>query len=810
MDDNGLRAQVLTRADADPELSEHARLVVLAALAAPEELADAIGGGPGSAQLQESLAQAPVEDAEPVGAFLRSITVQGFRGIGQSVTLPLRGMPGLVVVAGRNGSGKSTLAEGLELALTGVNSRWKGKAVVWSQQWRNLHAGDPASIQIALAEEGSGPTTIGVDWPAGDVAVGDHKRWVQRHGAKREDPSTLGWHTALEMYRPLLSYDELSGILEGKPSDFYEELHKLLGLEALTLAMARLDGEVKQLKIPATEAKRAKDALKPKLEAHHDARAATALVQAKKTKPDLDAVRPLIIGGSTTAPAAWMRACELTTPTAGDVEAGCAALREAADHESQQRRSVDALTTDRNRLLQASVDFHSEHGDQPCPVCTTGHLDNEWATAARELLERGQATTQAQNAARAATEQARSAVTALVRRVPAPPSADPDLTHLAAATAAHRAFVTLPPDGDHALAQHITNTLGALTTAYDALRTEAGALINARDNDWEPIALDLADWVRKAEAAAETAPQLAVATQALQWLQDNAEELRDLRIAPLAEQAKAIWAALRQESNVGLGGIRLLGSKTQRRVKLEADVDGTGTDAFGVMSQGELQALALAIFIPRATSPASPFRFLVLDDPIQAMDPTKIDGFLQVLIKLATDRQVIVFTHDDRLPAAIRRSQAPAVIVEVSRSANSQVNVQESSNPAKRLLDDAFAIAADNGVPLEIKKVAIPVLCRDALEGTAWDVYAARELAAGQSRADVEATWEKAKLTKSRVGLAISSTDDGAFSKWLSGGSARRTAMSVATNAIHNGTVDFKDAVNSTRTAIRDLAGGGR
>ena len=101
-------------------------------------------------------------------------------------------------------------------------------------------------------------------------------------------------------------------------------------------------------------------------------------------------------------------------------------------------------------------------------------------------------------------------------------------------------------------------------------------------------------------------------------------------------------------------------------MRLTADVDGSDTEAFGVMSQGELQALALAIFIPRATSPASPFRFLVLDDPIQAMDPSKIDGFLEVLVRLAADRQVIVLTHDDRLPAAVRRSHAPARIVEVS------------------------------------------------------------------------------------------------------------------------------------------------
>jgi hypothetical protein len=35
------------------------------------------------------------------------------------------------------------------------------------------------------------------------------------------------------------------------------------------------------------------------------------------------------------------------------------------------------------------------------------------------------------------------------------------------------------------------------------------------------------------------------------------------------------------------------------------------------------------------------------------MEPSKIDGFLQVFASLAAHRQVIVFTHDDRLPAAI-------------------------------------------------------------------------------------------------------------------------------------------------------------
>ena len=75
------------------------------------------------------------------------------------------------------------------------------------------------------------------------------------------------------------------------------------------------------------------------------------------------------------------------------------------------------------------------------------------------------------------------------------------------------------------------------------------------------------------------------------------------------------------------------------------------------MSQGELNALALSVFLPRATLPESPFRFVVIDDPVQSMDPAKVDGLARVLAEPPRDRQVVVFTHDDRLPEAVRRLQ---------------------------------------------------------------------------------------------------------------------------------------------------------
>ena len=159
-------------------------------------------------------------------------------------------------------------------------------------------------------------------------------------------------------------------------------------------------------------------------------------------------------------------------------------------------------------------------------------------------------------------------------------------------------------------------------------------------------------------AQADLAPVASIKA-AETWLKAATDEIRNERLAPLATQAKSIWAMLRQESNVDLGVIRLVGSTTQRHVELDVSVDGAPGSALGVMSQGEVNALALAVFLPRARLPASPFRFLVIDDPVQAMDPAKVDGLARVLEKAAADRQVIVFTHDNRLAEAIRQLGCP-------------------------------------------------------------------------------------------------------------------------------------------------------
>src|SRR5258705_474540 len=78
-------------------------------------------------------------------------------------------------------------------------------------------------------------------------------------------------------------------------------------------------------------------------------------------------------------------------------------------------------------------------------------------------------------------------------------------------------------------------------------------------------------------------------------------DVRNERLAPLADQARAIWTMLRQESNVDLMAFRLTGTATQRKLELDVSIDGSPGAALGVMSQGEVNALALSVFLPRAT-----------------------------------------------------------------------------------------------------------------------------------------------------------------------------------------------------------------
>ena len=238
------------------------------------------------------------------------------------------------------------------------------------------------------------------------------------------------------------------------------------------------------------------------------------------------------------------------------------------------------------------------------------------------------------------------------------------------------------------------------------------------------------------------------------WLRDAHDELRDERFRPIAGAVQENWTELRQDSNVSLGDLRLLGAQNQRRLALDVKVDGEDGSALGVMSQGELNCLALSLFLPRASMPESPFRFVVIDDPVQAMDPAKVAGLATVLARAAKERQVIVLTHDTRLADAMGALDIAATVIEVVRREQSVVELRRIQDPVQRYIDDAFAVAKSRDVPTEALRV-IPGFCRLALEAAASLATTRRLLRQGKSYADVQKTLETPTTLNMWLALAL-------------------------------------------------------
>ncbi|GAA2760146.1 ATP-binding protein [Actinopolymorpha rutila] len=810
--DKHLIDAVLDLAAKDTNLSDEAELVVLAAMQDDQSLAAALGGDyPTRPQPRPETLSSEQAVAEPVGAFIQSIRVKSFRGIGPEAELKLTPAPGLTVVAGRNGSGKSSFAEAFEVALTGTSYRWSHSARAFQVHWRNLHAGDPRHIRVDLAEEGVGTTTVGVDWE-GEADFDACSTWVQRKGQPREaGVSSLGWDRALELYRPILSYEELGGLLEARPSDLYDALAVLLGLERVTDAQQRLAAAVKRLQ-PSKSFRDESADLKRLLADATDERARQAYAQLRKHRPDLDSLQALATGTSgpvNSDVSALQALTRIHVPSREEVVNAARDLRVAAEDLSAAEGTAEAVAERRTTLLREALKLHGDHGDGSCPVCGEGTLDAAWRTRVEEELTREDERLREQRERRRRLDAARTAVEELIRGVEAP--SYQGQTSLEALDAAHAAVQlwARPTAEDATRAAHLVETYDGLSSAIAALRSEAVVAVTAQQDAWAPLAGRLARWVTEARELRQSEPTLKLAKSALDFVKSNATDLRNQALEPLAGKARSIWGALKQESNVDLGSIQLDGSSTRRHVKVLAEVDGVEAGALGVMSQGELHALALALFLPRATADASPFRFIVLDDPIQAMDPEKVDGFTRVLAKLAEDRQVIVLSHDDRLPEAVRRTVKGARILEVCRQADSVVQVASCEDPAKRYLNDAFALTRDLKVPNDVQTRVLPGLCRMAVEAVARDVYMTRRYAAGKSRADTEAAWQAAVTPYQRIALAVPHDHEADLHRWFDVKQYRRSAWRVVTRGVHGGVHHVpRGMVEDVKRLVEDIRSG--
>lgn len=718
------------------DLADDEKLIVYAACEGDHELARSLAGA------GEPLPPPPPGEAtgnsEPAGAYLTAISVEGFRGIGPCARLDLTPGPGLTVVAGRNGSGKSSFAEAAEIALTGRNQRWERLGGDWRRGWRNLHHGGTCAVDVALLIEGveEPAAVVRSEWRPDADDADEAVVTVQRKGSKKSDYGDLGWREPMESFRPFLSYKELGSLTEN-PSTMFDKLSAILGLGLLTSALERMRAAIKERSGAEVGEKKLRTELRKLLRASADPRAGQGLELIKSSDPDPDLIMELVAGADPAAAGAdeSLRAlADLPELDRTELAERVRGLREEAakGFDADAERELELAG-----LLEQALEFHDDHDSEPCPVCGQGSLDGAWSERTRRSVTelRGRW-------AQSAEERQRRA--AVVLRAEEPRSAMAPLVSIAGAdpvlVARVRRLVADLPKAPEALADRLESDLDELAAAIDQVRDYASTELARRQEGWRPVSEAAQSWIPVAREARATAPMLGKLKAGEAWLKATEAVLRHARLLPITDEAARIWSELRQESNVELGALELAGATTRRRLKIDVSVDGANAPhAVSVMSQGELNALALSIFLPRATVATSPFRFLIIDDPVQAMDPAKVDGLARVLARVAENRQVIVFTHDDRLPEAVRRLSLPAEVLTVARRTGSVVSVTRTTDPARRHLSDAQALLRDKQVSSAIAVALVPGILRQAVEAACQTRIRKLRLAAGEPYAELEA-----------------------------------------------------------------------
>jgi ABC-type Mn2+/Zn2+ transport system ATPase subunit len=691
---------------------------------------------------------APSASTHP-GTYLASLKVEGFRGIGGSQTVEFNTGPGLTLLVGRNGSGKSSFAEAFEVLFTGDSKRWEGRSKIWKEGWRNLHHPHPTSVEAMLLVEGQGPTKVTGQWTDG-APLEACSVVVQPKGKPKTSLQAIGWSEALVSFRPFLSYNELGSMLDEGPSKLYDALSLVLGLEDLVsgqdaLSEARLDRQ-KALKLADQQRQLLIEQLTRSLDQESDDRARECFEALSAKNWGLDELTKLL-DVSSVAPddrdiVVLTKVTVLESPDPEVAARAVSALRTA--HE----RVAATAGTDGDRfrrlagLLESALTFHDAHDSPDCPVCgTRSALGPTWSETTREEIKRLRTLAAGSERAHSEAEAARKHAHSLTVQVPKllDQVFEVGLQGLDVAREEWIAWAEGASINDLLLlADHIDKRLPMLGAAIEALKKSATVEIKRREDRWKPMATAISSWLPSAIAGKRGGDDLPTLKSAEDWLKGAVADIRSQRFAPIGEQAMATWRFLRQNSSVELGRIELAGSKSQRRVTLDVTVDGVAGAALGVMSQGELHSLALSLFLPRATLSESPFRFVVIDDPVQSMDPARVDGLARALEQVARLRQVIVFTHDERLPEAVRRLDVKATILSITRRPNSVIEVRTALTPVRAHIEDALALVHTTEMPRDILNRLVPGFCRAALEAAFMQVVRRRQLAAGHSHGEVE------------------------------------------------------------------------
>lgn len=374
------------------------------------------------------------------------------------------------------------------------------------------------------------------------------------------------------------------------------------------------------------------------------------------------------------------------------LEAARAGLVKAQESVARQRERLVALSNEREEM-RALASLASRHLEGPCPVCqqehdvekTRAHLalvaseegrsagleidESELVASAKAVREAEQAVAreQARDAAQRSHIDARSRWKAeLKRRLEELEPRGLDLAGDLEGQTADPSQLVPAVEKEVALAAERTDSLRSL-----ASRGEQLALRMARARD-ERRRAALEERLREAKRvldahdseyqARDRAGKLAA--DLVDVLKEAANNFVNQRIGSIAPLLQMVYSSI--DPHPTLRAVKLLSEfsygsgrlRTEVRDPINPGVHTTTPEHF--LSSSQSNALAVAVFLSLNMGlKQTPLRAALLDDPLQSLDDINLLNLLDLIRRVAKERQLIVSTHDRRFSRLLETKLRP-------------------------------------------------------------------------------------------------------------------------------------------------------
>ncbi len=585
---------------------------------------------------------------------LTRLELDGFRCFRERRALKLKGGQSLCLQA-ENGRGKTSIADALEFWSTG-DVAWTHRDGVGLAALVHL---DCDEAVVAVQVEGSGVASRGLRGnSSGPLKVG---------------PGPLTVNFAAERL-PVLGHRTMAQFVDKSANDKRGELLEALGLDDLGAFRAGIRSVKSQLKRRAKEAGERQDAAERALSAHlGDERIKDALVRLStnaKLDPKLDkgdaliawkppAIQPIEPDSLLSRATELASARDELAQAATDLWAAATEDRAAAE-----KRGLSALLEAGNLVLEAS-------DEDRCPLCLLeqdrGALIESITERSAELAITDEKFRKAEQELAAHEEAARRLIRATEQILDDDQLIQEDpVGAMKVSSAELRAYLEeieearkqrRPlPDPPLPSAQVITAIRKAAFSAPAALGPALVELSTLQG---------MLSEMGKTKAAATLALSREAAANAAAQLTDEAvERAIETELDYINEPLSTYYTRL--VGQPAYTDLHLI--YTQARaggIEFEFKWDGRHEirPPQRVMSESELNALGLALFLARLKTDPPRWRTMVLDDVVASFDAVHRTRLIRLLAEEFSDWQVILLTHDPQLSRTVI-AEAPEWLVE--------------------------------------------------------------------------------------------------------------------------------------------------